>query len=101
MTAPHVLTPELDGFRRQFEQLAADADVLAGPLADDRFNWKPGPERWSIAQCVEHLNATARAYLPMLDEGIGNAIRLGLYGAGPFHYNLLGRVLASRMEPPP
>jgi hypothetical protein len=99
--SPHSLTPELDDVRRQLERLAADADGLAGPLADDQFNWQPAAGVWSIAQCIEHLNATARAYLPMLDDGIADAIRQGLYRAGPFRYSLLGRFFATSMEPPP
>lgn len=99
--SPTTLAPEFEDFRRQFEQLAADANALAGSLTDAQFTWQPGEGRWSIAQCLEHLNATARAYLPMLDEGIASAIRQGLYGEGPFHYSLLGRFLARSMEPPP
>src|SRR5262245_7320561 len=53
-----------------------------------------------MAQCFEHLNATARAYLPMIDEGIAEAISRGMYGEEPFRYNLIGRVIARSMEPP-
>lgn len=94
------LAPEIDDFRRQFEQLAVDAEALTAPLRDDQFVWQPAPESWSIAQCIEHLNATARVYLPQLDEGIADAIRRGLYGEGPFAYNWLGRLLPRLNEPP-
>lgn len=101
MRSPVVLTPELDDFRRQLEHLSADAAALVGEMSDDDFNWRPSPDRWSIAQCIEHLNAAARAYLPMLDEGIADAIRGGRYGQGPFRYSLLGRAMARSQEPPP
>jgi hypothetical protein len=102
MTAasPLALTPEIDHFRRQFEQLADDADALVATLGEDQFNWHPAAGLWSIAQCIDHLNVTARMYLPMLDEGIADAIRRGLYTAGPFRYNLLNRMIARSMEPP-
>ena len=54
-----------------------------------------------FAQCLEHLNTTGRAYLPAFDEGIADAVRRGLYGSGPFRYNLIGRLMARSMEPPP
>lgn len=95
------LAPDLDAFRRQFEQISADADALAGTLTHDQFNWRPAEGRWSIAQCIEHLNVTARLYLPALDEGIDEAIRRGLYGEGPFTYSLLTRALLGLVEPPP
>lgn len=86
------LAPEIDQFRSQFEQLSADADGLTAPLSDEQFTWRPGPDSWSIAECLDHLNAAARVYLPALDEGIADAIRRGVYGEGPFKYNWLGRL---------
>ncbi len=86
------LAPEIDQFRSQFEQLSAEADALTNPLSDEQFLWRPSPDSWSIAECLDHLNATARVYLPVLDEGISDAIRRGEYGEGPFKYNWLGRL---------
>jgi hypothetical protein len=91
----------MEAFRRQFEQLSAEADLLVTPLGDELFNRRPSPDRWSVAECIEHLNVSARRYLPAIDEGIAAAVRLGLYGAGPFTYNWLGRVFVWTMEPPP
>ena len=86
------LAPEIDQFRNQFEQLSAEADAVTAPLSDEQFMWRPGPDSWSIAECLDHLNATARLCLPMLDEGISDAVRRGVYGEGPFKYNWLGRL---------
>jgi hypothetical protein len=95
------LAPELDEFRRQFEQLANDADALVAPLSDAQFTWHPRPNAWSIAECIDHLNVTARMYLPVLDEGIANAIRQGQYGEGPYAYWWLARMFVRILEPPP
>lgn len=95
------LTPEIDAYRKQFEQLSAQADALVGPLTEEQFTWRAGPDIWSIAQCFDHLNATARFYLSYLDEGIADAIRRGLYAEGPFIYRRIGRVLVAVVEPPP
>lgn len=100
MGSPGRLTPEIDEFRSQFEQISSDALALSSPLTDDQFIWRPAANAWSVAECVEHLNATARTYLPALDEGIADAIRRGLYGEGPFHYNWIGRVYVRFIEPP-
>jgi hypothetical protein len=96
---PLALTPEIDGFRREFERLSAEADALAAPLTDEQFHWQPRPDSWSVAQCIEHLNVTARLYLPKLDEGIADAIRRGAYGPGPFAYNWLGRLMVWVVQP--
>jgi DinB superfamily len=97
---PLALTREIDALRRQFEQISADADALVTPLRDEQFTWRPGPNRWSIAECLEHMNATARSYLPAIDEGIADAIRHGAYAEGPFRYSLIGRLFSRLMEPP-
>jgi hypothetical protein len=95
------LTPEIDHFRRQFEQLADDADAIVAPLSDRQLTWRPAPAGWSIAHCIDHLNVTARLYLPHLDEGIADAIRQGLYNEGPFTYWWLARLFVRALEPPP
>ena len=99
--SPLALTAEVDRLRRQFEQIAMDADALVAPLRDDQFDWCPAPGAWSIAECFDHLNTTARLYLPRLDEAISQAIRKGMYGEGPFRYSWLGRLAVRLMEPPP
>lgn len=98
---PLSLTPEIDDLRRQFEQISAEADALVEPLSDTQFAWRPEPGTWSVAECLEHMNATARVYLPVLDDGIADAIRNGAYGEGPFRYNWVGRILTRVIEPPP
>ena len=93
------LSSELDAFRLQFEELANEADAMTGALTDDQFNWRPPSGGWTVAQCIDHLNVTAREYLPKLDEGIADAIRCGLYGEGPFHYTVLGRLFVWSQQP--
>ena len=98
---PLALAPELDDLRRQFEDITRSLDVLLGPVRDDQFTWQPAPDAWSIAHVLDHLNASARHYLPILDEGISEAIRRGIYGEGPFQYAWVGRVFVYLNEPPP
>jgi uncharacterized damage-inducible protein DinB len=99
-SGPLALAPEIDAYRQEFERLAADADALVAPLSDDQFTWQPQPGAWSVAQCIDHLNVTARLYLPRLDEGIAEAMRRGMYGEGPFKHDLIGRLIVRIMEPP-
>jgi len=91
---------EVERFRQEFEQISQDADTLIDPLTDEQFVWQPNETAWSVALCIEHLNTTARLYLPQLDEAIAIAIRRGMYGEGPFSYNVFGRFFTAAMEPP-
>ena len=94
------LAPDVDDYRIQFERLACEADALVAPLTEVQFNWSPATGRWSVAECIDHLNVTARLYLPRIDEAIAEAIRRGLYGDGPYTHDLLGRLFVLSMEPP-
>jgi hypothetical protein len=45
-----------------------------GRLDAGQLNWKPSPEQWSIAQCLDHLVNTNRQYFPLL-EGVAKGTR--------------------------
>lgn len=99
VSGPMVLTPECDAFRKEFEALSTAAVTLVQPLTEEQFTWRPEPDSWSVAECIDHLNASAREYLPRLDEGITNAIRRGQYTSGPYQYNWIGRLMVWAMKP--
>lgn len=90
--SPLALAPEVEDLRRQFEKLTNEVDILVSPLTDAEFSWRPSLDQWSVGECIDHLNAIARVYLPVLDDGIADAIRRSLYGPGPFRYNWIGRL---------
>lgn len=50
---------------------------LADGLSDERWRARPAPDRWSVAECVEHLNMTSRAYLPLLRDALERARKIG------------------------
>lgn len=43
---------------------------LSDGLDEDLLAWKPEADRWSIAQCFEHLAATAASYHPLIAAAI-------------------------------
>ena len=101
MVATRVATvgPEIDAFRTQFEQISAQAGALAAPLSDKQFTWQPAPDVWSVSLCLDHLNVTARHYLPVMDDGIAEAVRRGWYGPGPYSYNWVGKMMVHFVQP--
>ena len=98
-SGPSVLAPEIDEFRSQFERISVEADALVAPLSDEQFAWQPAPDVWSVSLCLDHLNVTARAYLPVMDDGVAEAVRRGFYGAGPYSYNWVGRLMVYLVQP--
>ena len=44
------------------ERNTATARRLFSELNEAQLNWKPAPEKWSIAQCLEHLAVTSSKF---------------------------------------
>ena len=48
--------------------VANEAKTTFGPLTPAQLNWKPSAERWSVAQCFDHLISSNKGYLPIIDS---------------------------------
>ncbi len=78
-----------------------DLPGIVGGLTEEQFNWAPGPNRWSIARAIEHVNLTLEKYLPELRKAIDAANAKGLRKPGPFALGMLERWFLGALEPPP
>jgi len=105
MSAPgtsvkQALIEELRDYYEQFENLKEDALELTTPLNDSQFNWRPSPKRWSISECLAHLNILDGLDVPAIGGAIDAGRTSGLTGNGPFHYGYLTRSFVRFSEPP-
>ena len=46
----------------------AQAEIL--PLSEHQRTWKSSTEKWSVAECLEHLNIYGRYYLPQIQQAL-------------------------------
>jgi hypothetical protein len=90
----------LEGYLVQLQSIEQDLPGIVAGLDAARFNWRPSADRWSVGQCVGHLNITAERYLPVLRADIANARAQGKTAAGPFVLGWLERWFLGSMEPP-
>ncbi len=99
------LRPPLDEYLRQLEVLKDDARRLTEGLGREQLNWAPAPDKWSIAQCLNHLNQVDTAYAASVGRGIDAARETGLVISSvksrPLRFNLFERWFIRAMEPPP
>jgi len=93
--------PQIASIVEQFEEAQARLHRLAASLPEDRWARRADPERWSVAECVAHLNLTSEAFLPQLRDGVARARELG--GPAPRRYRRdpLGWLIARAAGPPP
>jgi hypothetical protein len=51
----------------ELRAIADEVQAAFGAMSKDQLNWKPSPERWSVAECLQHLIAINSAYFPTLE----------------------------------
>ncbi|HJQ11004.1 MAG TPA: DinB family protein [Gemmatimonadaceae bacterium] len=73
--------------------------TLSDNVSDTQWNRHPATDAWSAADCVEHLNLTSRAYVPLLREAIASARLMKAPPARNYRMDLPGRFLAFMMRP--
>ncbi|MFC5408439.1 DinB family protein [Larkinella bovis] len=70
------------------------------PLSDEQLTWKPDTRRWSITQCLQHLNLAERFYIRNLQKKVDD---LGLMQTHPtdqtLKSGLVGRTLRYLIDP--
>jgi hypothetical protein len=92
---------QLEGYLDQLLSIRQQVPGLVAHLSDVQFAWSPGPKRWSMAHCFDHLNAAARLFMPAIDRTAGDARARGLTGPGPYAYSMVERLFIQMNEPPP
>ncbi|HST78713.1 MAG TPA: DinB family protein [Verrucomicrobiae bacterium] len=88
------LSGQLDSIRKR-------AELLISGLTPDQLTLRPDPSKWSIADCLQHLNLTAAAVQPKIAAAIEKGRRENLAGTGPFSPGPWGKLLIWIAEPPP
>jgi hypothetical protein len=90
-----VIAAELRGAEERLQRLTES-------VAHDRWTLRPHRGRWSVAECVDHLNRTSEAYLPQLRRVIreagGSQVDAGRDRR--FRRDPMGWLLSVTMPPP-
>lgn len=91
------------------DAVTTDARKLFGKLTAHQLNWKPAPEKWSIAQCLDHLIVSNNTYYPQFNAVITRKYRNSIYQNigfisryfGNYLINETGPVVGKPMKNPP
>lgn len=65
-------------------------------LTDEQLNWRPAPEKWSVLECLEHLNLYGDFYLPEIQSRITKS---RFTAEKNFKSGMLGNYFAQSMLP--
>ena len=94
------IRPQLQAVVDEFESATARLRALQETVPDELWTRRPDPRRWSVAECVAHLNLTASAYLPLLRDGIAAGRRMNEAAPRRYRRDAIGWLLWKSMGPP-
>jgi hypothetical protein len=60
----------------QIEQLTKDAEILVLGRNKTELMTRLEPRSWCVAECLDHLTQTSRAFLPAISEAVARAPKL-------------------------
>jgi len=78
--------------------VANEARSTFGHLTPSQLNWKPSAQRWSVAQCFDHLLTSNKGYLPIIDNVLAGYKRT-FWQSMPVLPGLMGKLLVKSMDP--
>lgn len=87
-----VRSPALRRYRDGFLAFKDEADAVASDLSREAFNRPPAPGKWSVGQCLDHLNEAGRLLVPRLEEAIRAAPACPSNDDTPPRYGLFERL---------
>ena len=79
-------------------KVAEEARSAFADLTPSQLNWKPAPERWSVAQCFDHLITTNKGYFPVVENVLAGKKRTFLESL-PVLPGLAGKLLIKSLDP--
>ena len=91
-------TADLPAVINAANNVASEARTTFGHLTPSQLNWKPSAERWSVAQCFDHLLTSNKGYLPIIDNVLAGYKRT-FWQSMPVLPGLMGKLLVKSMDP--
>jgi hypothetical protein len=83
----------------EIDVIAREAEAAFGHLTTRQLNWKPAPDRWSVAQCFDHLIRINGLMLDGMAAALDAAVPRSLVQRLPGLPRLFGRVMIRSLSP--
>lgn len=91
---------EIETTLLELDRVREDGGSFLRGLVSGQWGWRPARDRWSVGECIAHVNETNRVYLPAIESAARSARERGLLGQGPFKHGFLGEWMIRELEPP-
>ncbi len=91
--------PHLRHLTESASLVESGVNDLVASLTREQIFWKPAPDRWSIAQCLDHLMVTGDQYYPRTRAAIEKARSQGLLSSAPYAPSFIGKRFLGAVGP--
>ena len=95
------MLPQLARIVAGFEQAQRRLHRLVDALPPERWAERRDPARWSVAECVAHLNLTGAAYVPLVRAALDEARRLPQRAVTRYRRDAVGVLIGMMAGPLP
>lgn len=69
------MNSQLQDIADELGEATARLQRLREAVPEERWQNRSDPSRWSVSECIEHLNLTSAAFVPLLEAGLASARR--------------------------
>ena len=74
----------------EFEAAQQRLDRLIAGLPEEKWSMTNDPARWSVAQCIAHLNLTSRAFIALIRDALEKCRSIDGKPPGRYHMDFAG-----------
>jgi DinB superfamily len=90
---------EVQKLEQEVRSIADNARSEFGKLSVEQLNWKPDVDRWSVAQCFDHLITANTSYFPVLESIINGHKKTSIMERVPMLPRLWGKLFIKSLDP--
>src|SRR5205809_7275818 len=91
--------PQLQLVADEYRSAQARLHDLVRAVPDEQWRKRSDRARWSVAECVAHLNITSLAYVPLLQHAVSRARMLERCSPSRYRGDAFGWLLWATMGP--
>jgi DinB superfamily len=92
--------PQLTAIAGELSAATDHARALIRKTTETAFQTRPALDRWSVAECLAHLNLTSRAFLPIVDTILARGTATNIDASRRYRRDFKGWLLCRAVEPP-
>lgn len=89
----------LEELASRIDNVTESAGKEFGALTASQLNWKPSENKWSIAQCLDHIIVSNETYFPQLETIISGRWRNSFWQNMPIIPKMWGKMLIKSVSP--